>query len=37
VIVPNEWNYLLNPAHRAFGRIEILPPTPFGFDERMWK
>ena len=36
-IVPNEWNYLLNPAHAAVGRIELRPPTPFGFDERMWK
>ena len=37
VIVPNEWNYLLNPSHHAFRQLEILPPMPFGFDERMWK
>lgn len=37
VIVPTEWNYLLNRRHRAFGQLEILSPVPFGFDERMWK
>jgi RES domain-containing protein len=37
VIVPNEWNYLLNPGDRAFRQLEIVPPVPFGFDERMWK
>jgi RES domain-containing protein len=37
VIVPREWNYLLNPAHPDFSRLRIRPPEPFGFDERMWK
>jgi RES domain-containing protein len=37
VIVPKEWNYLLNPGHRAFRQLEIFPPVAFGFDERMWK
>lgn len=37
VIVPREWNYLLNPAHPDSSRLRIRPPEPFGFDERMWK
>ena len=37
VIVPREWNYILNRQHPQFSSLEILPPEPFGFDERMWK
>lgn len=37
VIVPRESNYLLDPAHPDFGRFTVLPPQPFGFDQRMWK
>ncbi len=37
VIVPRESNYLLNPRHPAFAKLKILPPVPFGFDNRMWK
>ena len=37
VIVPREANYLLNPVHRDFAALQIRPPEPFGFDERMWK
>lgn len=36
-IVPEETNYLLNPAHKDFKRIKIHTPEPFGFDARMWK
>lgn len=35
VIVPGEWNFILNPAHRDFGRIRIGAPTPFPFDPRL--
>jgi RES domain-containing protein len=35
VIVPREWNYLLNPAHPDFGRLAIGEPEPFAFDERL--
>lgn len=37
VIVPQEANYLLNPAHEDFRRLTIRRPQTFGFDERMWK
>lgn len=36
-IVPQELNYLLNPAHRDFRRIRVGKPEPFRFDERMGK
>jgi len=36
-IVPTEFNYLLNPEHPDFGRIEMADPIPFVFDRRMWK
>ncbi|MEZ0606966.1 RES family NAD+ phosphorylase [Fibrella sp. WM1] len=35
VIVPQEWNYLLNPAHPDFARIELLRTEPFLFDPRI--
>lgn len=35
VVVPGEFNFLLNPAHRDFGRIRIGTPTPFPFDPRL--
>lgn len=37
VIVPVEFNLLLNPAHEEFSRIKIGKPRPFDFDPRMWK
>jgi RES domain-containing protein len=36
-IVPIETNYLLNPQHSDFAKIQIGRPTPFAFDSRMWK
>jgi RES domain-containing protein len=36
-VIPQELNYLLNPAHPAFGRIRIGNPERFSFDPRMWK
>lgn len=36
-IIPQEANYLLNPAHGDFARIEIATPEPFRFDPRMWR
>lgn len=35
VIVPHERNYLLNPAHDDFRRIQLSPPEPFRFDLRI--
>ena len=36
-VVPQERNYLLNPAHPDFRRITIGRPEPFSLDLRMWK
>lgn len=35
VVVPNERNYLLNPAHPDFSRIRFSVPKPFVFDKRL--
>jgi len=35
--VLGEWNVLLNPAHADFRRLKIGEPTPFQYDERMFK
>lgn len=37
VIIPTETNFVLNPEHRAAGKLRILPLRPFQFDSRMWK
>jgi RES domain-containing protein len=37
VIVPQERNVLLNPAHSEFRRIRVGPPEPFSFDPRLWR
>jgi len=36
-IVEKESNYLLNPAHRDFAKIEIHAPEPFALDLRLVK
>ena len=35
VVVPGEFNYLLNPAHPQFARVKIGKPEPFPFDSRL--
>ena len=35
VVVPIEFNYVINPKHRDFGRIRIGAPTPSPFDPRL--
>jgi RES domain-containing protein len=37
VLVPSEWNYLLNPAHADFPKIIIGVRTPVRFDPRLIK
>ena len=37
VIIPQDFNYLLNPLHPAFKRIRLGRPEPFYFDPRVWK
>ena len=35
VVVPGEFNYLLNPFHPDFARIKVGKPQPFRFDPRL--
>lgn len=37
VIVLEEHNYLLNPAHPDTAKLQVGKARPFGFDQRMWK
>jgi RES domain-containing protein len=34
-IIPEEYNYILNPGHKDFKRIKLLGNEPFDFDERI--
>jgi RES domain-containing protein len=36
-VVPGDYNYLLNPRHPDFGRIELIKKEPYEFDERFFK
>jgi RES domain-containing protein len=36
-IIPEEFNYLLNPLHADFSKIKLLRTEPFQFDERIKK
>jgi RES domain-containing protein len=36
-VIPRERNVVINPAHRDFGRVEVVGSEPFSFDPRMWK
>jgi len=31
-VIPQQWNYLLNPKHAEFGQIEVGRPEQFVFD-----
>jgi RES domain-containing protein len=35
-VIPGDFNYLINPAHKDIGRIKILKTEPFLFDERLF-
>lgn len=35
VVIPQEWNLVINPAHPDFPRLEIDAPLPFPFDPRL--
>jgi len=35
VVVPQERNYLLNPAHRLFGQVQLGQPVPCQIDRRL--
>lgn len=34
-VIPQERNYILNPAHPDFARIAFASPEPFDFDDRL--
>ncbi len=34
-IIDSEFNYLLNPTHADFAKIDIADPTPFSLDVRL--
>lgn len=36
VIVPEEWNLLVNPLHPAAGKIKVASMRPFRFDPRLF-
>lgn len=35
VIIPQEWNYLINPSHPDAKKIKIIKTEPFTIDERL--
>lgn len=35
VIVPEEYNYLMNPLHPKSNKVKIVKSAPFNFDERL--
>lgn len=37
VVVPAERNVLINPQHRAFGRVRVGPAERFAFDRRLFR
>jgi len=37
IIIPSEYNYILNPLHSDFPKLKIGKPIAFSFNSRMWK
>jgi RES domain-containing protein len=37
VVIPVEYNYLVNPLHSDFAKFRLDSPQPFEFDPRLWK
>jgi RES domain-containing protein len=35
VLVPRQWNLLLNPAHTLFHTVKTVDQSPFAFDSRL--
>lgn len=35
VIIPHEYNFIINPAHKSFSKIKLLASEPFEFDTRI--
>ena len=36
VVVPGDFNYLINPAHKLFSEVKIISQERFEFDERLF-
>jgi RES domain-containing protein len=34
-LIPGEFNFLLNPAHPDFAKLDVAPPEAFRFDPRL--
>jgi RES domain-containing protein len=34
-LVPEEFNYLMNPLHSKAGKVKVIKRSPFNFDERL--
>ena len=37
VVIPQEFNVLVNPAHPDYARLDVGRPRKFQFDARLWK
>jgi RES domain-containing protein len=37
VVIPLEYNYLINPSHPDFAKLTVGFPQPFELDPRLWK
>ncbi len=37
VVIPLEFNYLINPSHPDFVKLAVESPQPFELDPRLWK
>jgi len=37
VVIPNELNYLINPAHKEARRVEVVSVAPFALDVRLYR
>ena len=37
VVIPNELNYLVNPAHKEARRVEVVSVDPFALDVRLYR
>src|SRR6266536_2968936 len=37
VVIPNELNYLVNPAHKEVRRVEVVSVEPFALDVRLYR
>ena len=35
-IVQDDYNYLINPQHKDFGKVKIIESRPFNFDKRLF-